>query len=284
MPTFNTIVQPQGSQQNVAQLTKVLAGADPEIAAYLQAAQSAIGLLPDGGLKKYLTNSLNDPLYNLKLLWSAIKGKKYTTGQYKLGERFIKQITGNFDLGSYRDVPDDAVEAAMNFFTVFFGVRITTGEDLDALDGGIDAYYARGEKDDIPRAAVQRAVFLKQNYYPIGSYNQYQWNPGYFEQYPLVAPIPGLQSGTLYNGKIPGGAIVVNGVIPVNADSIMKQVIGAHYDANGDLISATGVNLSQQSLLSGLPGAAMLQKYAPIIALLLVIGLIISIRFKLFKP
>jgi len=275
MSVYQNIVKPSGSAQNIAALTSALSSGDPSVGAMVQGIQSAIGMLPNGGLKDYLTNLFKDPAYNLKLLYGLITGRKYTTGQYKLGERYIKQIAGHFELPGWQQVPDDVVPDAQKFFTIFFGVRITTGEDLDALDSGIDAYYARGEKNDIPRNAVERAVFLKQHYYPIASYNQYQWDVTYFERIPLVAPIPGLDQNTLYTGQLPGGAYAVNGVIPVNADSVMRQVIGGTFN------QTTG-QVTTASLGSITP--TMLQKYAPLIALLIVVGLIISIRMGWFKP
>lgn len=230
---YSNIVQPTGSKTSADMLAKLLTSSDPGVAAAQKIASSIIGMVPPGGLRRFLSEG------PWKMLWSAVFGRKYTIGQYKLGERFIKQLGGNLNAGGWQDVPNDAVEQAMNMFTILFGVRIGTGEDLDALDYGADAYYARGEKSDIPRAAVDRAVYLKQTYYPISSYDNYVWNPIYFETFPLVAPIPGLQQGTLYNGTLPGGAVAVNGVIPVNADSVIKQVLGGSYDASGNLVTPT---------------------------------------------
>lgn len=269
---YSNIVQMSGTQANRDKLAQALISSSPELAGIQKAANTIIGMIPPGGLRRFLSQG------PWKMLWSAIFGRKYTIGQYKLGERFIKQIGGNLNAGGWQDVPNDAVEQAMNMFTILFGVRIGTGEDLDALDSGVDAYYARGEKNDIPQNAVRRAVYLKQNFYPISTYNQTVWDPRYFELYPLVAPIPGLSQNTLYTGPLPGGANAVNGVIPVNADSVMKQVLGTNVGTNGLPVPA-----SQQSIVPGV-SAATLQKYAPIIAILLVIGVIISIRFKLFKP
>jgi hypothetical protein len=268
MPTsiYSNIVQVNGTKANADKLAQILISSDPDVAAANKIANQIIGIVPPGGVRRFLAQG------PWKLLWKATFGRKYTIGQYKLGERFIKQLGGNMNMGGWQDVPNNVVEQAMNIFTILFGVRIGTGEDLDALDSGVDAYYARGEKNDIPQNAVKRAVYLKQNFYPISTYNKVAWDPSYFERYPLVAPIPGLQQGTLYSGPLPGGATAVNGIIPVNADSVMKQIL-----------TKTGTGQAQQSVVPGI-SSAILQKYAPVFAILLVVGIIISIRFKLFKP
>lgn len=164
----------------------------------------------------------------------------YTTHQEILGERVIDQIPGvGIALANEGVIPASSgqhaaqyeagiadanivdrhygnfaivVPLAQHLFTILFGVRITTDEDLDALDYGAGAYYARPDKQDIPKAAVDRAVFLKQNFFPISSYNQYQWEMRKFNDFPYAAPVPGLEPGTLYNGPIPGGGELRNGL------------------------------------------------------------------------
>jgi hypothetical protein len=98
------------------------------------------------------------------------------------------------------------------FFTVLFGVRITTGEDLDALDYGAEAYYKRPDKADVKRSAVDRAVFLKQNYYPISSYNNTLWDISKADATAYTEPIPApTEVNQLYNGDF-GGLNIVQGV------------------------------------------------------------------------
>lgn len=193
-----------------------IAANDPIVAGVKQ----AVNLLPEGGLKDWVSAN---PIQFWKKIIQIFTGRKYTTGQYVLGERFIDQILpGPNDAARRGDVPDDIVPKATDFWTTVFGVRITTSEDLDALDYGAEAYYKRPDKADIPRAAVNRAVFLKQNYFPISTYNVQKWDTSFFEKYPLVAPIPGIKPGTLFSGELPGGAIAVNGVVP--ADYAIEQV------------------------------------------------------------
>lgn len=140
---------------------------------------------------------------------------KYGVGEHILGERFLDGIQG-LNVGR-RDVPDDAIAAAQVYFSLMFGVRIRMTEDFDALDKGVDEYYKRPQTDDIPRAAVERAVNLKRTYYPITSYNQGGWDLSRAQDIPLVAPIPGIEYKTLMNGEVPGIGPIVNG-IPQNPD------------------------------------------------------------------
>lgn len=228
---FENLLRPQGSAQDVERATAVLRDAKAGIAeglAVTKAVYQIINLLPEGDLKTWL---LKDPVEFWKSIIALIRGRTYQTGQYVLGERLIDQIQGG-NVGR-RDVADEVVPVARMFFTICFGVRINNSEDLDSLDYGIDAYYSRPNKEDIPHEAVERAVFLKQSFYPIRTYNVQKWDPIYFEMYPLVTPIPemnahateeGLNVGKLYTGTIPGGAYAVDGVIPVDAQTILKQL------------------------------------------------------------
>src|SRR6185436_13981329 len=160
-----------------------------------------------------------------------------------LAERYNDQILCNGNIGRAQ-VSDEMVPVAWQVMTTLFGVLIRTSEDLDALDHGVDAYYARPFKKWQPLEAVKRAVFLKQNFFPISTYNNSCWDVKYFEKYPLVAPIPNaaFDNGTpaYYSGTLPGGANAVNGLIPVNAKSILSQYVGATIDPQTGQVSGTG--------------------------------------------
>lgn len=240
MPTsmFENIVQLQGSQSDVTKAKEVLQDAKKGIAdavGIAKAVYQVINILPDGDLKTWL---LKDPVEFWKSVIALFRGRTYQTGQYILGERFIDQVQGG-NVGR-RDVADEVVPVARMFFTICFGVRINNAEDLDALDAGIDAYYQRPNKQDIPREAVERAVYLKQNFYPARTYNVRQWDLQYFEKFPLVAAIPEMNAhttleelnvGKLYTGTIPGGAYAVDGVIPVDAQTVLRQLpAGSEFD------------------------------------------------------
>lgn len=174
-----------------------------------------------------------------KVITAISDARRWTISEQTLGERFIDQIPGvhralfeaglldygggqpgqaNFvdrhfgeGTGNYGTI----ITMAQQVFTLLFGVRITNDEDLDALDDGPDQYYMRPDKTDIPLAAVQRASFLKKTYFPISTYNTVSWDLSKFATMPYVAPIPGIQPGTLFNGDIPGGGKIIDGVITV---------------------------------------------------------------------
>lgn len=216
-----------------SQLLRTVGGSIPIAGDVIKAVEAGINLLPAGGLKKWLSIAIN-PVAFAQAIITAIKGRTYTTGQYRLGERYIDQVlspNGNPNtILSYRDVTDETVPAAITFFTVVFGVRITTDEDLWALDSGAAAYRARPGVDykgmgDIPDSALQRAVFLKQTYYPSSTYNTTTWDLDYFSQFPLVDPIPDpFTFGKYYTGPLPGGGNATDGVIVVNTETPLSSV------------------------------------------------------------
>jgi len=176
---------------------------------------------------------------------NAIKdARAWTISEQTLGERGIDQIPGmevalfkagllDYNASDYIAAHPDAANFVDRHFaegtglystiipiiqqvmTVLFGVRITNDEDLDALDDGADAYYSRPDKTDIPRAAVDRAVYLKQHYFPISTYNKKSWDLSKFGTIPYAGPIPGIEFGTLFNGKLPGGAEIKDGIVIV---------------------------------------------------------------------
>ena len=206
-----------------------ITAAEPTTAAVKQ----ALNILPDGELKNWL---MANPVAFFNRIFRLIKGARFQAGQYRLGERLLDNVL-NKPTASYRDVSDDYVKLAQYLFTVLLGVRINNDEDMWALDNGVEAYYARPNKQDIPLAAVQRAVNLKQTYYPASTYNKTVWDLRHFENSPLVAPIPAVgihdtleeqNVGKLFNGELPGGAVVKNGVIDGN-DALKKLLTSMGY-------------------------------------------------------
>lgn len=268
---FQNLVQPQGSPTEVRKASDALRQAAATASPYIAAYYEALKMLPEGDLKKWLSLNAVDFWKNVITL---IKGRKYTTGQYKLGERFIDQVQGgNVD---QRGVPDDAIPIAQTTFTILFGVRLTTNEDLDAINFGVQQYYQRGEKDDVPREAVERAVFLAQHFYGFDTYNRVQWDMRYFEIYPLVAPIPGLTQGTLYTGELPGGARAVNGIIPVDANSVLKQIVGSDFNPDtGTITTPTGEVITPGAQTGGtvIDNLISYVKSNPLVGALLIGGL-----------
>jgi hypothetical protein len=153
---------------------------------------------------------------------SLFAGRTYTTGQYVLGERYLDHVAGEKPDYGRGDVSDPVVPLATTFFTFAFGVRITTSEDLDALDYGATAYYARPEKSDVPRNAVERAVTLKKTYYPIATYNKGKWNLEYLFKTPYVAPIPGVAYRTLMEARLSDQIVIKQGILQGQALPVLQ--------------------------------------------------------------
>lgn len=127
-----------------------------------QSFDALLAQLPEGELKTAMQQSKFGVLGALITLF---QGREYQTGQYRLGERFLRHIVQK-DPGGYRNVPDEVVPVAQQFFTMALGVDVNNDEDLMSLDSGVDAYFSRPDKQAVPVAAVQRAVAIKK-YWPM---------------------------------------------------------------------------------------------------------------------
>lgn len=230
---FQNLIVLQGTKPNVDAAAKLMSQVTPIAGAIYQ----ILKVLPEGELKHWLTAG---PIELYKELWTLIVGKKYTTGDYVLGERLNDQVYGNPNIGR-QQVSNQMVDMAHKIFNQLFGVRIATSDDLDALDRGVAAYKAREASYGISDAAINRAVFLKQHFYPSSTYNVQPWDLRYFEIYPLVDRIPDYEPGKWYTGTVIGGASAVDGVIPVSAADVLDQYLGAKFDpATGNTILADG--------------------------------------------
>lgn len=258
---YQYITQINGSPEQVEAAKAKLAALTPTTAAVYQ----ALNLLPEGELKSWLkANSIEF----WKKIIQLIKGRKYTSGDYVLGERLNDNIYCNGDIGR-QQVSDDMVDLAHRIFNQLFGVRISTSDDLDALDGGIDAYKARKVSEGISDQAINRAVWLKQNYFPSSTYNRVCWDLSYFEKYPLVDRIPDYNLGQWYSGPLIGGAEAVNGVINVDANSVLKQYVGADFNPETGEITIGGVS----------PELVPLVKYAPVFAAVGALAILLLLKF-----
>jgi hypothetical protein len=101
--------------------------------------------------------------------------------------------------------------SARLLFTILFGVRIINQHFLDGLQRGVSGYYEAAGLwgTDIPLNAVERAVMLKQQFFPDYTYNTEQWDLNKFQEYPLVAPVPDpMEVGKYYTGEFLGIKIV----------------------------------------------------------------------------
>lgn len=200
------------------------------------------GTLNLNGIFKMLVPAMALWLRRAALMFSDWFGHQDCNDQDKvLVERFTEQIPGMFEFLIHEGFYDDSIleaiekhpEGVFDFgrphgahpcneligparllFTILFGVRITNSNFLDALDLGVDDYYAAAGDlgSDIPRIAVERAVALKQKYFPSSTYNTKLWDLNIFQKWPLVAFVPDPEEvGKLYTGEFMG-VNIVNGV------------------------------------------------------------------------
>jgi hypothetical protein len=158
---------------------------------------------------------------------SAIFGRAFRGGQYWLGEKFKYYIVGdNIHTKDADVVTDAAVATAITTFSVGFGVTIEDYQDILNLQKGADAYIARyktlgADPTLINREAINRAVKLKQTYFPTEAEGNWsakgvapkKWDVNDFNKILFVVPIPNFMAnypdmwkGT-YTGKIPGGEV-----------------------------------------------------------------------------
>jgi hypothetical protein len=122
--------------------TDASAPATGDIVGAVTQGMAALGsLFPKGAIQDFLKN----PIGTITNAITSLAGKQFTTGQYRLGERFMRHILQQ-DPTTYRKVPDEAVPAAQQFFTMALGVDINNDEDLQSLYSGVDAYAMRPDK------------------------------------------------------------------------------------------------------------------------------------------
>jgi hypothetical protein len=195
------------------------AEADESIAAVVQAADELSGWLPEGGLKDWLNGFLEDPT---GAILETFFGKKYTTGDYKLGEVYMRNILGMMDIQRRGQVPDSYVPQAWSFFTLALGIPIGSLDHIDQLVISAENYktWANGTFDWVPDDQVNRAVSIMNDfigwtasYYPRDT----AWQLSLFAGLPYIYPIwdiwPG-GSATVkkYSGKHPiTGLKILNG-------------------------------------------------------------------------
>lgn len=216
---FQYLLHINGTDAEVRQAQAALSKLTPQTAAVYQ----ALNILPEGGLKSWL---MANPVQFWTKVWTAIFGRRYTTGDYVLGEVMHQNIQCQGDI-PHSQVSDDMVDAAHRVFNQLFGVRIATNDDLNALDGGFNAYRSREVSQGIGDEAIKRAVFLKQSFFYPGIVC---WDLNKFEEYPLVDRIPDYDVGKWYSGTLIGGATAVDGLIPVDAQTILKQYPGTEFN------------------------------------------------------
>lgn len=268
MGMYDNLIALQGSPQDVATVQNAIngKGGTAATAGAIWAGINSIGqMLPPGEARKWLTSNPSQIIQNIKEL---IAGRKYTTGDYRLAERYNDQILCAKDI-SQPEATDDMVAMAHIIFNMLFGVRISVEDDLNSLQNGVAAYKARPVSQGMSDSAIQRAVYLKQTYYPNSTYNVTCWDLSWFGKYPLVQPIPDYNLGQWYTGKLPGGGKAVNGLIPIDSGAVISQLNGANFDTSASYASKIAIN------------ATTLRKYAPYIMGALV--LLVILYLLIFK-
>lgn len=262
---FQYITKMDGSEAEVRAAQAKLAQLTPETAAVYQ----ALNILPEGDLKSWL---MANPIQFWKKVIQVFTGRKWTSGDYVLAERLNDQVYCNGDIDR-RQASDDMVTVAHTVFNQLFGVRIGTSDDLDALDYGVLAYKNRAVSQGISNDAIERAVYLKQHYFPIATYNKQCWDIRYFEVFPLVDRIPDWEIGKWYTGEVLGGAMAVDGLITISAASVLKQYPGSDFDpTTGNIITPEGEVITPGSGGSLLDKVTSYVKQNPAIVLLAAIG------------
>ncbi len=160
---------------------------------------------PLGGIKSFLEDFLSDPGGALTTL---IKGRTYTSGDYALGEMYMRNILGYTQIQSRGQVPDSSVPPAWLFFSAALGVRIHSDDDIHTLynaiqdGGGAQAYLDRDPRTsgDMSLAAAQRARDVLTY---IGIPRDSSWPPESFKITPYIYPIPSPVLGVNFDGIHP---------------------------------------------------------------------------------
>ncbi len=178
------------------------------------AVQQGMSVLPDGDVKDFLQQFLKDPGGAIIQL---IKGRTYTTGDYKLGEIYMRNILGMSQVQRWEVVPDGYVPQAWLFFSTAMGVRVRTSDDMDALCGYANSPAERAEKyinrdkrdtADMSMEAATRAAYLLGEPSVGGLFSIYQhrdekWPLDIFSALPYIYPIPGAAPNEQFTGLHP---------------------------------------------------------------------------------
>jgi hypothetical protein len=203
-------------QQKEAELNAALPGAG-------SAVQQVLDVLPDGAIKDFLTSFLANPD---KALMTLIFGRKFTIGDYKVGEIYMRNILGMTQVIDNEQVPDSYVPQAWSFWSAVMGVRIRTFDDMDTLTGASAsppsvrgaAYLQRNpaEVPDISMAAAIRAATIlgdtSVSRFNMWDHHADKWPLSIFVSIPYVYPLPGPVENQNFSGVHPVlGTAFVNG-------------------------------------------------------------------------
>ena len=151
----------------------------------------------------------------------------YSTSDRLLGSLYNEHIKHIIPPGGKQPLtPDATVDEARNYYTRYFGVRIMNQDDMVALEAGTAPYLAIPTNAGQPQTAAERAVALKQTYFPE---SLRFWDETNFSKFPYVADIP---------NPIPGLPVMetIAAVQPSKAlsDIIIAETAGANKPATTD--------------------------------------------------
>lgn len=147
------------------------AGTAGTIQSAMTTANSLADKLPDGGLKDWVKSFMSDPLGSVQQIFT---GRTYTSGDYRLGEVYMRNILGMMEIQRRGQVPDGYVPQAWSFFTLALGVPIGSLDHIDQLVIGASNYKSWNNNSFswVPDDQAQRANQILNQY--IG------WTPSYY--------------------------------------------------------------------------------------------------------
>jgi hypothetical protein len=249
------------------------------------AVQQAIDTLPNGAIKDFLTSFLANPD---KALMSLIFGRQYTSGDYKVGELYMRNILGMEKVQDWEQVPDSYIPQAWAFFSAVMGVRIRTFDDMDALTGTSASppavraanYLQRNPPEvvDISMDAATRAAMIlgdeTVSKFNMWNHRDEKWTLSIFTSIPYIYPLPGPVELSNFSGVHPIlGTTFANGY--------PTDYTGPRYTTQKSGILQTGVTVVPQGTVpGGTPGAtnlASMLKANPLTFLLVGGGLLFGI-------
>lgn len=185
--------------------------------------KTVLSFLPEGGLKNFVTNLISDPSEAFKALFGQ---RYYPSGQYALGEWYLRNILGKFDIQNRGQVPDEIVPQASQFWTLALGVPVSSTDHIDQLAISAAAYksWANGFFSYVPDVQAERASkIVKQIAIPPSvrnstiQLNKFAAIPYIFPLFDL--PLTNQTAGKYFTGTHPiTNQKIVNGY-PTNAGS-----------------------------------------------------------------
>lgn len=223
--------------------------------------------LPSGAFKDFLTGLAKDPVGYITTL---LTGRTYTSGDYRLGEIYMRSILGMATIQTRGAVPDEYVPQSWLFWTVALGTRIRSADHLDKLAISPDAYtsYVGANRTGATAEQIQRAYNIIKSFgYPEceGDYRRnIPWELKKFAAVPYIGRLPNYIEDTWFTGTHPITGIQYNNGYQAGSSGLtqpydstankVEEIIG--YDAAGNPIYKAKVSYMPWVIGLGLLGAA----------------------------